>query len=247
MAKFIYLSVRLKGDDIILQNKVGLKLFGDTPENVAKEEALDLANINFKGILLPENIEYGFVMNLEDEVTNWQSLEVDLFDNLDALSPTMQKLIEDLGEAIEGNFKPDYDAWVKKFEDKGYTFDFEMDGHAYNLRLLTEEEKLKNLFDEKVRTFKRDNKLTKKQLHFFLESWRRAHYFQNGNYDYNMICLDVPSNIKQINKNETFVIPSYLEKAKAYNWYKLSEKGIEVLETFDLEWHGSYNKIIFNL
>lgn len=77
---------------------------------------------------------------------------IDLFDDLDALSPTMQELIKDLGEAIYGKFKPDYDAWLKKFQDKGCTFDFDMDGHAYNLRLLTEEEKDFEAFKETLKS-----------------------------------------------------------------------------------------------
>lgn len=141
----IYISVRLKGDYILLQNKVSTRYAEDENRwDVAKEAAFDLANFNSKTLIKPENIEYSYVELLSDPITDWhilQDINIDLFEYYEKLPADIQNLIEEMGEDVYGDRSTSLNDWLVKFEAVGYTFDWGLDYEPYDLRELTDKEK----------------------------------------------------------------------------------------------------------
>jgi len=48
-------------------------------------------------------------------------------------------------------------------------------------------------------------------------------------------------------KDDGFVKPFSGERYREPGWYSLTAKGIEILNTFSLDWNPKYNEIIFGL
>ena len=61
-----------------------------------------------------------------------------------------------------------------------------------------------------------------------------------------MATVITPSQMKAM-KDDGFVKPFSGERYREPGWYSLTAKGIEILNTFSLDWNPKYNEIIFGL
>jgi hypothetical protein len=93
-----------------------------------------------------------------------------------------------------------------------------------------------NATQQKIQSWKIRNKLTRRSKYSpLLEAFRRIHMFSKGDVNSPMVLLEFPSSVKDAKE---FFVPYSKEQKRCLNWYKLTEKGKEILRDLDLEWGG---------
>jgi len=89
------------------------------------------------------------------------------------------------------------------------------------------------------------NKLKSNQRRNLLEMFRRIHQFHNGDVNATMILLSFPSEVKD---SKEFLTPYSRETERVLNWYKLTDKGKEVIKDLDIKWGGEkMNSTLFSM
>ena len=78
------------------------------------------------------------------------------------------------------------------------------------------------------------NKLKSNQKRNLLETFRRIHQFQNGDVNATMILLSFPSEVKD---SKEFFTPYSRETKRVLNWYRLTDKGKEIIKDLDIKWN----------
>ena len=87
---------------------------------------------------------------------------------------------------------------------------------------------MKNSTSIKIQKWKKKHGLTRKSLYLpLLESYRRVHMFHAGDVNSDLSLLALPSEVKEV--KGVYVEPSLSETPRAFNWYKLTLKGQEVV------------------
>lgn len=82
-----------------------------------------------------------------------------------------------------------------------------------------------------------------------VESYRRTKNFHNGDASYKMLLLAVYGQAqKAIDKG--YIKPYSNEVKRAFNWYSLTDKGIEIVNAidnaFDGKWDKEMNEFLFS-